>query len=188
MSDSELMNLARAGDAEAQYRLGLQYLEVDDLGEGERWLEQASQQGHAPSLFSMGSVLYKRGNKNGSVSYFVKSANLGHTDALEALAELYKKGNYVMREQIMRTVTPRSRKAISHILRFGALPGSRAGAIAQAALYHAPAAVVGAVAAGLGYVGGSCLYPAYHILPALGAAAGAMLGVLTVRLLRRRRK
>ncbi|KAG0249940.1 hypothetical protein DFQ27_009696 [Actinomortierella ambigua] len=57
----QLLDDAKGGDAEAQYKLGRKYLQAlgvePDFEEGTRWSEQAADQGHAEALFRRATAM-----------------------------------------------------------------------------------------------------------------------------------
>ena len=99
---------AKAGDAEAQYALGVAYETgqgVDrDYGEALGWYRQAAEQGHAEAQTKAGS-LHGRGlgvpqDHSKAAEYYRLAADQGHGPALVELGALYFRGLGVPRDYV----------------------------------------------------------------------------------------
>ena len=99
----ELRPLAEAGDAEAQYRIGLMYEYgkgyPQDKAQGIVWLRKAAGHNHAAAQTELG-ILYVTGDgvtedDAQAVAWFQKAAPLGNTTAQYNLGLLYAKGQGV---------------------------------------------------------------------------------------------
>jgi TPR repeat protein len=99
----ELRPLAEAGDAEAQYRIGLMYEYgkgyPQDKAQGIVWFRKAAGQNHAAAQTELG-ILYVTGDgvtqdDAQAVAWFQKAAPLGNTTAQYNLGLLYAKGQGV---------------------------------------------------------------------------------------------
>jgi len=101
----ELVKKAEAGDAEAQYCLGLSYINKDQIAnekEAAKWLTKSAEQGNAKAQFNLGA-LYDRGagvtkDMKEAVTWWTKSAEQGHADAQNALGYLYEGGRGVTKD------------------------------------------------------------------------------------------
>jgi len=87
---------AEQGDAEAQYRLGLQYRENNRLQEAEHWYRKAAEQGHANAQNRLGNF-YAIGeggvvDLTQAVYWYRKAAEQGHADAQFNLGWRYNQG------------------------------------------------------------------------------------------------
>ncbi len=91
---------ALAGDAAAQYEVGIRFAEgrgVAQNGEGAvRWLDRAAKAGFAPALFRLGG-LYEKGigvkkDLVASRDHYRAAADKGHGKAMHNLAVLYAEG------------------------------------------------------------------------------------------------
>jgi TPR repeat protein len=90
---------AELGDSDAQYKLGMTYLDDDDYTEGLAWLRQAADQEHAAAQAALGRA-YLEGtgvNKNEmkAAIWLTKSAQQGNAMAQNALGTLYVNGTGV---------------------------------------------------------------------------------------------
>jgi TPR repeat protein len=94
---------AESGSPEAQYQLGLIYLQSKRIpghaAKGAEWLERAATQGHARAQFRLGR-LYARGegvpaDPAKAAHWYQKAAAQGDADAQFDLAELYARGEGV---------------------------------------------------------------------------------------------
>lgn len=83
---------AEAGDAEAQYRLGLSYQTRDSVGRARRWLQRAADGGHGDAALELGLMhLEGRGvaaSPRDAVAWFQKGAEASSTAAMCRLASL----------------------------------------------------------------------------------------------------
>jgi TPR repeat protein len=103
-NDLEKMPHARAaaaGDAQAQYELGMQYLAGDVTGvknpvQALKWLEMAAKQGHADARFNLG-VMYRAGqgalqNFEAAFQWFELAAMQNHAEAQYNVGLMHKSG------------------------------------------------------------------------------------------------
>ncbi|MCL2075990.1 MAG: sel1 repeat family protein [Betaproteobacteria bacterium] len=97
----ELTQKATAGDAEAQFELGLRH----DRGQGVpqdarqavNWFQKAAEQGHADSQYLLGLFMYSGGvsvrqDVRQAVNWFQKAAEQGHAHAQHNLGYIYHTG------------------------------------------------------------------------------------------------
>jgi hypothetical protein len=93
---AELERIARGGDAQAQFRLGMRYLQGDgfaaDVNAAVRWLRAAAESGLVRAAFQLGTM-YRDGHGVArdykvAESWFRNAAASGHTGAWRALAAL----------------------------------------------------------------------------------------------------
>lgn len=91
---------AEQGDADAQYKLGLQYLSgkgvAKDPVEAENWLTRAAGQGNANAQYAL-ARMYHEGqgvprNYEAAVKWYTKAADYGHKHAQHHLGMMYHKG------------------------------------------------------------------------------------------------
>jgi TPR repeat protein len=91
---------AKAGDPEAQYAIGMVYVNGDgvakDAAEGAKWIERAAHSNHAPSQFQLG-VMSCAGSGipqdfAQAVTWYELAARLGHAPAQYNLAVMLRKG------------------------------------------------------------------------------------------------
>jgi tetratricopeptide (TPR) repeat protein len=101
-----LLSLARRGDAEAQYLVGMAYTEgrevPRDPAQGIRWLRHAASQRHAEARFAL-ATLYREGrgvpqNLPAAVRLFTEGAAEQHRESKFALAKMYGAGQGVARD------------------------------------------------------------------------------------------
>ena len=99
---------AEAGDAAAQYRLGLAYQSVIDYFNAEAWFYKSAVQGFADAQYSLGSlwlmsVSYQQNGRGTTrkakpaeaVDWLTKAAAQGHHPAMQVLADCYRDGSGV---------------------------------------------------------------------------------------------
>lgn len=101
--------LAEKGDVDAQYGLGLLYLEgkgtAKNHTEAARWFLKAAEQGHLEAQAKVG-ILYGRGNeglpldKEKSFDWTRKAAERGHSSAQVRLGSLYQDGEGVSKDLV----------------------------------------------------------------------------------------
>lgn len=93
---SELVELAKHGNAEAQYKLGCCYYKgegiTENYAEAAKWIQKAAGQGFAQAQFHMGD-LYLAGlgvdkDWNEAKKWYTKAAEQGHKGAIIALKTL----------------------------------------------------------------------------------------------------
>jgi tetratricopeptide (TPR) repeat protein len=101
-----LLSLAKRGDAEAQYLLGMAYLEGQqvprDPSQGIRWLRHAASQRHTKARFALATV-YREGrgvprNLPAAARLFGDGAAERHRESQYALAQMYGAGQGVARD------------------------------------------------------------------------------------------
>ncbi len=103
--------LARAGNAQAQVRMGLLYFHGHGVresdGEAKRWFEQAAKQGNAEAQFQLGNM-YAYGlvdlSKDVDVDqqaaqWYFQAARQGHPDAQYSLGILFLTGKGVVQSR-----------------------------------------------------------------------------------------
>lgn len=105
---AELRERAKAGDAEAQYLLFLQYREgespVEDRADAVGWLRKAAEAGHATAQVTLG-LLYKEGkrgverNPEEAVQWFRKSAEQGNAPGESELGLMYETGDGIAKDE-----------------------------------------------------------------------------------------
>lgn len=104
----ELRQSAEAGDASAQYRLGLLYGEGRGLPQNplraKEWCEMAAMQGHAGAQLYLGT-LYLEGNgapqsAQMALVWFSRAAEQGEGLAFAKLGEMYARGRGVLQDFI----------------------------------------------------------------------------------------
>ena len=105
---AETKKKAEAGDAAAQYNLGLMYARGDDVTndfvEAAKWLDMAAEQYFSPAQFMLG-VMYKRGNgvakdSNIAVKFFQLGALQGNADAQYSLGGMYAFGDGIEKDLV----------------------------------------------------------------------------------------
>jgi hypothetical protein len=92
---------AMAGDARAQYELGMQYLTGEVIGvknpvQALKWLESAAKQGHVEARYNLG-VMYRAGqgtlqNYETAFQWFELAAMQNHADAQYNVGMMHKSG------------------------------------------------------------------------------------------------
>ena len=105
MTDSDdiehLREQAEAGDAKAQYRLGMSYLNGDGVPEDKEeavyWFQLAAEQGHVIAQFNLG-LMYERGlgvpqDEEEAIKWYRKAAKQGMAEARRELKKLSRKAN-----------------------------------------------------------------------------------------------
>ena len=100
---SKLKPLAKDGDADSQYRLGVLYHNggalFDTHQKAAMWYRKAAEQGHAQAQFCLRNLLQQaKGvqlNYTEAASWYYKSAKQGNTKAALHLGRLYKTGKGV---------------------------------------------------------------------------------------------
>ncbi len=99
-SGSSHLIAAKKGDINAQYKLGVMYIEGDVLeknsSEAARWLRSAAKRNHLGAQLKLGELLY-RGvdldrNFVESAMWYRKAAEQGHPSAQYLLGNMYRKG------------------------------------------------------------------------------------------------
>ena len=98
--------LAKNGDAEAQYNVGMIYANGKgvkaDLSEAMKWYEKAALQGHIEAQHALGLLNTHAGNyifanPEDSVKWFRAAAEQGHASSQHFLADAYVEGDGVVR-------------------------------------------------------------------------------------------
>ncbi len=88
--------LAKQGDAEAQYRMGMDLWSASDFQKAFPWLKNAADKGHVEARYNLGmAYLYGRGtvqNFRYALEQFQKAAQSGHLDAQYTLGTMYRDG------------------------------------------------------------------------------------------------
>lgn len=98
-----LLERAQSGDAEAQYDIGMRFLEnmrtSDERTQGIYWLELASAQGHLEARFELGSLLLYSGNEareiRRGIGLLQELGRNFHARSLKTLALAYFHGSNV---------------------------------------------------------------------------------------------
>ncbi len=92
-----LESRAEAGDAEAQYQLGVRYRDGDGVGvsygESASWFQSAAEQGHVPAQVNLG-IFYRQGvgvakDVDLAKVWFHAAARAGHPEAQNFLGQVY---------------------------------------------------------------------------------------------------
>ncbi len=99
-ADAAYIAAAQKGDVGAQFKLGLMYIEGDEIArnpsKGLEWLRRAAEQEHLDSQLKLGDLLYKGvlldKDYAESAKWYQKAAKQGHPGAQYILANMYKKG------------------------------------------------------------------------------------------------
>ncbi len=93
---------ASAGDARAQYKLGLCYMKGEnvkvDLDQAARWFKKAAVQGNIKAAHRLGSSYYNKRNYAQAFKWFSKAAKKQHPVAQYYLAMMYKDGKGTRRD------------------------------------------------------------------------------------------
>ena len=100
--DPALLAKAKAGNADAEYRIGLSYSGLRNEKEANRWILMAAQNGNVAAQLVLGDM-YENGSVPGVVpkdyaqaaAWFRKAAEQGDVDAQDELASLYNNGQGV---------------------------------------------------------------------------------------------
>jgi len=104
---AELKKQAAAGDAKAQFNLGVMYFNGEgvpkDAAEAVRWFRKAAEQGLANAQYSLG-LMYATGrgvseNDAESVRWFRKAAEQGYANAQYNLGVAYSNGEGVPKDE-----------------------------------------------------------------------------------------
>lgn len=98
--DSFLLERAQAGDAEAQFELGVRYYYGDGVPEDEeeaaKWTRLAAEQGHAGAQNNLGLMYFYgegvRQDREKAVYWYCKAAEQGHKDVTFNLFLLLQSG------------------------------------------------------------------------------------------------
>jgi uncharacterized protein len=131
-----LLQAARAGDAEAQYRLGVAYeygeFDIHDLAEAFRWIKKAAEQGHGHAQVKL-SGYYEQGisgSPDFAAAYFwaEKAALQGIVQAQNRLSTFlalgkgtnrdFEKSAYWEKEALMRGVAEGEASSMYHLGKF----------------------------------------------------------------------
>ncbi len=108
---SELESLAKRGDADAQFELGLRQITGEDMKKDEstglQWMEKAANQKHLRAQFVMGS-LYEDGvgvkkDESKAIDWYRKSADNGFAPAQFAMAMAYDLGRGIKQDPVKAT-------------------------------------------------------------------------------------
>ncbi len=99
-ADAAYISAAEKGDVDAQFKLGLMYIEGDEIArnpsKGLDWLRRAAGQKHLDAQLKLGDLLYKGvqldQDYTESAKWYQKAAKQGHAGAQYLLANMYKKG------------------------------------------------------------------------------------------------
>ena len=95
----ELINRAKAGDAQAQYELGKVYSDSDDYNNHSKafgWYEQAANQGHSDAKTALRSIYGVFSDDDTEYyQYVINEAEAGNADAQFKLGRMNLKGEYV---------------------------------------------------------------------------------------------
>jgi TPR repeat protein len=98
----EDMSLAKEGDAAAQERLGLRYLNAKDFKEAFKWYQKAADQGNVGAQNNLGSM-YNLGEGveqdfKEAVKWYQKAADQGDAIAQDNLGGMYVRGQGVLED------------------------------------------------------------------------------------------
>ena len=101
---AEIKEAANKGISEAQYQLGIMYVNAQGVEKSfDNAIEcykAAAAQNHADALYTLGNI-YIEGklgiakNTKEAISFYLKAAQLGHADAMMSLARIYEKGEII---------------------------------------------------------------------------------------------
>ena len=91
---------AKNGNSEAQYRIGMMFLEGDGLNANPQdaayWFRKAAQNGHAPSQFAIGECFMNgtgvQQDTRMAAEWFWRAAEQGHPEASLYVARMYRDG------------------------------------------------------------------------------------------------
>ena len=97
MEMAELKKQAEAGDAEAQFELGLHYCaDEDNYDTTLLWYRKAAEQGHARAQLFLAMLIEDEGGRKPDIAsalpWYRKAAAQGDPDALKRLGEMYAEG------------------------------------------------------------------------------------------------
>lgn len=99
---TEFEPLAEAGNADAQYYMGILFAlgrgVERDTRQAENWLQKAAQQGHGGAQYSLGAIYLQRSDIPQAINYFKAAAARGHRSAEYNLGVIYAKGHDVERD------------------------------------------------------------------------------------------
>lgn len=104
----EIPKKAEQGNAEAQYQLGLRYLDGKDIQKDEvkafEWFKKAAEQGHSKAQCALG-YCYNKGqgiqkDEKKGVEWYSKSAEQGYDNAQKNLALCYLQGTGVPKDEV----------------------------------------------------------------------------------------
>lgn len=100
---NHIQELADQGDPEAQFKLGIHWLEANDYQQTAEWLERASRQGHLEAIKMLGrlycSLAENKETFNYGISWLRKAAEAGDADAAYSIGFLiFNSGNYTKEE------------------------------------------------------------------------------------------
>ena len=105
---AEIKKEAEAGNANAQYNLGVMYARGDDVqndfGEAAKWFLMAAEQEYRPAQYTLG-LMYKRGegvpqDLNKAVGFITMAALHGDADAQYSLGGMYALGEGVSKDLV----------------------------------------------------------------------------------------
>ena len=105
---AEIKKEAEAGQANAQYNLGVMYARGDgvpnDFVEAAKWFLMAAEQEYRPAQYTLG-IMYKRGegvpqDLNKAVGFITMAALHGHADAQYSLGGMYALGEGVTKDLV----------------------------------------------------------------------------------------
>ncbi len=89
---------ARAGDAEAQYSLGIMYSNGQGVPQNTQdsiqWLTKAAEQGHIQAQYMLG-IMYELQDYAVAVRWFIQAAELGHAESQYILGIMYLEGKRI---------------------------------------------------------------------------------------------
>ena len=105
---AEIKKEAEAGNANAQYNLGVMYARGDDVlndfVEAAKWFDMAAEQEYRPAQYTLG-LMYKRGegvpqDLNKAVGFITMAALHGNADAQYSLGGMYALGEGVGKDLV----------------------------------------------------------------------------------------
>lgn len=92
----ELRPLAAAGNADAQYLVGVMYSHgkgvARDAATSARWYEKAARQGNADAAFNLGFMRYQQGKFDDAAPWLLKAAQKGNGMAQYLVGSMYLHG------------------------------------------------------------------------------------------------
>ncbi len=92
-----LLRPAEEGDKEAQFYLGRNFIQINDLDQAIFWLEKSANSGYSPALFRLGCLYDKdkhlKKDDEKATDYFERAARLNHVGGLIRYSYKLIKGN-----------------------------------------------------------------------------------------------
>lgn len=99
-----LTQAAMNGNTQAQFNLAIMYAKGEGTSKNsalsQRWMQQAAASGSADAQFALGITYANKNDFNKAATYYEKAATQGHTAAQMKLAQLYKQGLAVQKDEL----------------------------------------------------------------------------------------